>query len=201
VQRRRVIVLGTLASGVALAGATTRVWRPHAAGLARRIRPAPVLDAAAVPGPLSTDDLETMVAFGLVLLPSSGADPEWVRGHVRARAEQVPGVRAEYVRCVQALDAVATAPAVPFRDRLRVDQVAAVAAVLPNYAGQPRWRRAAARLLAAPTEVAIRQLVAGDLMAAHYRTRAGWAAVGYAHFPGVAATDPLGYATPPQPPA
>jgi hypothetical protein len=150
---------------------------------------------------LAPDDLATMVAFGLVLLPSRGADPEWVRGHVRARAEHVPGMRAEYLRCVQALDATASAPAAPFRDRPRVDQVAAVAAVLPNHAGQPRWRRAAARLLAAPTEVALRQLVAGDLLAAHYGTRAGWAAVGYGHYPGVAAGDPLGYVTPPRPPA
>ena len=150
---------------------------------------------------MSPDDLETMVAFGLVLLPSSGADAEWVRSHVRARAEQVPGMRAEYLRCVRALDATAPAPAAPFRDRPRVDQVAAVAAVLPNYAGQPRWRRAAARLLAAPTELALRQHVAGDVLAAYYRTGAGWAAVGYGHFPGVAASDPLGYATSPHPPA
>jgi hypothetical protein len=150
---------------------------------------------------LSPDELATMVAFGLVLLPSRGADPEWVRGHVRARAEQVPGMRAEYLRCVRALDATASTPSAPFRDRPRVDQVAAVDAVLPNYAGQPRWRRAAARLLAAPADVALRQLVAGDLLAAYYRTRAGWAAVGYVHFPGVAATDPLAYATSPRPPA
>jgi len=155
-------------------------WRLGLKALSTRLLE-PRLDASSPTGALSDLELSAVAAFAEVLVEGrtlSAVEREHVVEHVRDRALRRPGYLALYRTTARVLDGLASAPfatlglgdraAVMVRHRLTGSSVARIAYLWPLHRD----------------ELAVRVLAAPDLIAGYYRSPTGWAAVGYAAFPG-----------------
>ncbi|HTY77654.1 MAG TPA: hypothetical protein VMI34_07545 [Candidatus Bathyarchaeia archaeon] len=176
--RRR--ALGALA-GLAAAGvALLAEWR---AGLLTTLteKLAPRPDSASLVGRLSGRALDNVVAFGESLVEGrvlSGAERMFLLEHVEYRAANTPGYRALYEVTSHRLDELTGRrfAALSIDDRIAVLS----AHRLDAY----NVRRREYLVPFGRRDLAIRSLVARDLVDGYYRSPAGWLAVGYSAFPG-----------------
>ncbi|MBL8136126.1 MAG: hypothetical protein JNL48_05845 [Acidobacteria bacterium] len=194
-RRRRLLALGLF---TATAGAAA-VMRPaplrtQARAALARWRPAPVLDPTAPTGVPTDAELDTLRALAALLLPSTAgpAADALVRRYVIDQAARVPGMLREYRRAVRLLD-TSGAHDQPFAARAADAQRATLRALFPPYAHDSWGDRLRARLFTSRETRATRVFVVNDLLAMYFRSEPGWATVGYSHFPGVPAVDPLDY--------
>lgn len=194
-RRRRFLALGLI---TAAAGAAVSTWRAPLRTQARaalaRWRPGPVLDATAPTGVPTDTELETLQALAARLLPSSAGETgvALARGHIIDQAAHVPGMLLEYRRAVRLLDTSGTHDR-PFAARSVDAQRATLLELFPPYTADAWGGRLRARLFTPRDARSARVFVVADLLAMYFRSAPGWATVGYAHFPGVAAADPLDY--------
>lgn len=194
-RRRQFLALGLF---TAVAGAAVSVWRAPLRAQARaalaRWRPAPVLDPTAPTGVPTDAELETLQALAARLFPSSAGDTgvALARRHVIDQSARVPGMLLEYRRAVRLLDASGGDDR-PFAARPVDGQQATLLALFPPYTTAAWGGRLRARLFTPEAARSARVFVIADLLAAYFRSAQGWATVGYTHFPGVAAADPLAY--------
>jgi len=177
-------------------GATFRApLRDQARVTWKRWLPAPVLDSTTPTGRPSEAELDTLAALTALLLPStaSQASRDLVHRHIIDQAARVPGLLAEYRRAVRLLDTSGVQARLPFTARPAHAQLATLRALFPPYAAADRVGRLRADLFVTGGARAARDFVVADLLGAFYRSRQGWATVGYSHYPGVGAADPLDY--------
>src|SRR5262245_20002537 len=173
-------LLRTLLLIASLAMLLVSSWRLGLKALSARLLE-PRLDASALTGALSDVELSTVVAFAEVLVEGrtlSAVEREHVVEHIRNRVLRRPGYLALYRTTARVLDGLASAPfatlelsdraAVMVRHRLTGSHVAQVEYLWPLQRAQ----------------LTVRVLAAPDLIAGYYRSPAGWAAVGYAAYPG-----------------
>jgi len=159
----------------------------------------PELDRTAPTGRLSEDDMATIVALAMVLIPadqSPGADEGWVRTFVLHRTEHETGYLPEYRNGAQLLDQLAQAD---FGSRRRFSQLNdAQREHLLRQHFDRGWLRLAAWTSYEAERRAYRvwTLVIKDLLQGFYRSAMGWAVVGYTHYPGVPG-DPREYTVAP----
>jgi hypothetical protein len=119
---------------------------------------------------------------------------------VAERAGRVAGALAQYRAAVVLLDETAqrrhrgTATFAEL-DRTRREDV--LASLLWTYRAGDAMTSLLERVTSPRRVRALRELVVKDLLKAFYRSPAGWALVGYSHFPGVPAADPRDYSRPP----
>jgi hypothetical protein len=158
--------------------------------------------AAARPGPpaggaLPAPDLEDLVALAAVLATGRSASPgegDDVREHVESRLRQGTGAYLAHYRT--AIDVLERLAGGRFSSLAIADRVALLA----------RHRLGSSRVLPEeelgpwPEDVRVlRTRIVPDLIAAFYRSRGGWAVVGYPAFPGRCG-DLSAYTTPPPAP-
>ena len=161
----------------------------------KRLLPVSVLDHDAPTGQPTDVELMTLSALAALVLPSTAGESgrALVRSRILEQSLQTPGMLVEYQRAVRLLDATGPQAGVPFHARPVEAQLAALRALFPTYAATDRVRRVRVELFASRDARAARAFVVSDLLGAFYQTAEGWATVGYSHFPGVAAADPLAY--------
>ena len=129
--------------------------------------------AAAASTPLSSADLDDLVAFAGVLVAATEL-PEAERGHVREHIqEQEPFQIEAYRRAAQVLERLGGARFAT------LDLPARLALVRRHDLG-----RSVERPGDSDDTRVIRARVVADLISAYYGSPAGWAVVGYAAFPG-----------------
>ena len=102
-------------------------------------------------------------------------------------------------RAVRLLDTSGSQTQLPFIARPAEAQLATLGELFPPYAAADRVGRLRAKLFASGDARATRTFVVADLLGTFYRSEHGWAVVGYSHFPGVGAADPLDYTHVPDP--
>lgn len=141
----------------------------------------PTIDPASPAGDLAAGELEALVAFAEVLGGDEelrGESRESVASYLTRQARTTPGYLRLYRLTAGLLDGVADArfAALPLAERKRV----VATRILP--AGDPPPR--AYRLLFQRGQLALEKLVVPDLVRGYYSGAAGWAAVGYAFYPG-----------------
>lgn len=161
----------------------------------KRWLPLPVLDRTAPTGQPTAAELATLAALATLVLPSTAgqAGRALVQRHVLEQSEQTPGMLAEYRRAVRLLDSSGSQRELPFRDRSTEVQLATLRALFPPYGATDLVGRLRAELVASRDVRAARALVVSDMLGAFYRSAEGWKTVGYSHYPGVGAADPLDY--------
>jgi hypothetical protein len=195
VRRRRFLALGLI---TAAAGAAVSLWRAPLRTQARaalaRWRPAPVLDPTAPTGVPTDAELETLQALAARLFPSSAGETgvALARRHVIDQSARVPGMLREYRRAVRLLDTAGRHDR-PFAARTVDVQRATLLELFPPYTTSAWGGRLRARLFTPHEARSARVFVVNDLLAMYFSSAPGWATVGYTHFPGVAAADPLDY--------
>jgi hypothetical protein len=173
-------LLRTLLLIASVAALVLSTWRLGLRVLIGRVLE-PRLDTSSPTGALSDLELDTVVAFAEALVEGrtlSPAERGYLIGHVRDRALRTPGYAALYRTTARVLDRLAAAPfstlglgdraAVMVRHRLTESAVAPIEHLWPLHR----------------ETLTVRMLAAPDLVAGYYRSPAGWAAVGYAAFPG-----------------
>ena len=201
--RRRflgIVLIVVLTASAVLVAIRERLLRGMAL-LVKRLVPSPELDASKAPGAISPNDRAGLRALAEVLVPPGHDDAiqALLREHVEDRALRVPGALAEYRAGILLLDETARrryGGTFAALDRSRREDV--LKSLLWAYRGRSAIAPLLERLTSPRRVLALRELVVRDLLTAFYRSPAGWALVGYAHFPGVPAADPLDYARPPR---
>jgi hypothetical protein len=129
---------------------------------------------------LSEREVETLLAFAEAIVggrPLSPAARSDLAAHVRESAESEPEQRAVYRRAAGSLDCLATGrfSALSLSDR---------AALIARHRLAGAGAASDGTAERCPETAEIRSRVLPDLVAAYWRSPAGWAVVGYAAFPG-----------------
>ncbi len=140
-----------------------------------------VLDLQPKSGPLSLAEMETLVAFGEVVVEGRTLEPAERRSlieYLEDRTGRSPGDLAVYQTTATTLDRLAAQPFV----RLDVRERAAL--IARHRLGD--WQGSSGEAPdSIPTEIrSIRAHVVPNLIHAYYASPAGWAIVGYETFPG-----------------
>jgi hypothetical protein len=206
-KRRTVLAGGAVVAVGAAAGAAalgSRANRQRLKDVLGELTPPPRdLDHNAATGALTPAEALAVAALAEVLYPPD-ATPEAIalgRAHAATRCEKEPGYLPEYRRAVQLLDerAAAARSGKTFAALTREQRDAVLHALLWDYSGR-RFVGTMGRLVenatASEEASALRRFVVADLLQAFYSSGYGWAVVGYTHYPGVPAADPLDYTKP-----
>jgi hypothetical protein len=183
VSRRGFLVTAAVVSA-AVAG--TYVARPHLRKLIL-----PELDTAFPVGKLNGDEMGTILALGEVLAaPQFVPEGDFFRDHVDETTQTKPGLLKEYRRAAALLNAKSSdllgggAPR-RFVDLVRQDRDKVLEALLSHYSGDDQIMPKLEKLTSSRNALALRVFVVGPLLAHYYRSRYGWAVVGYRRFPSV----------------
>ncbi len=201
--KRRTLLIGgagaALMAGAGVAALSDRRNRYRLKVMLNRVVAEPQLEESAPTGTLSDGETATIVALALVILPpdAAGDAAELARHHAANRCARVPGYLAEYQRAARLLDERSVArTAQPFAALPVAARDTVLRALLWSYSGRRMvgtvGRYVEQATVPAPV-LAMRRFVIGDLLAAFYASAAGWATVGYTHYPGTAAADPREY--------
>jgi hypothetical protein len=177
-RRRLLALLSLLVLGV---GAILVRWRRPQLWQLARIHLTPRLDESSPTGTLTRDELQTVVAFGEILVEGralSSTERECLVEYLNDRTRGVPGYLELYRTAAALLDRTAGQPFATLDAGRRAAVM--VSRRLVDYDVRTReyllpFRR---------QELALRTLVVPDLIEGYYRSAAGWAIVGYAAFPG-----------------
>jgi hypothetical protein len=157
-------------------------WRLPALRVMARQRLEPRLDRDSPTGALSPAEVETLVAFGEIVVQGDAISADgrrYLADHVNERARSVPGFLALYRETAQALDRACggSFAALDIAGRSRI----VAESVLPLHETEAQRDL---KLVFRPGLVAARKLAAPDLITGYYVSPAGWAVVGYEAFPG-----------------
>lgn len=175
--------------------------------LKRRIRryKLPRLDPRSPTGTLSEPEMRTVLALAEVLLPRDrpGMDREFFLQHVYGRTSDTRGYLREYREAVKLLDEKTPGAAgrPDFAGLGLAEREKVLASILWKYRAGESLKARLALIFAPGRTLAFREFVVKDLLAAYYRSPAAWSLLGYAHFPGTPAADPLEYTRPLKSPA
>jgi hypothetical protein len=194
VTRRRFLLLTGAAASAALVAAGAHVARPY---LSKRAHPQ--LDKTYPLGMLREDEMSTAIALGEVLVPAKFTPPaDFFREYVNWVTQTQAGYLREYERAVRLLDTTAhsTAKASPFRDLTVPERNAVLQMLLWRYDIGDEVISRLEKFATSRDASALRQYVVTPMLEYYYRSPDGWAVVGYKHFPGVPAADPLAYTKP-----
>ena len=200
--RRRFVLVG-LTAAAALGAMVTR-WRREAQEAAmafgRERFPRPVLDRTRPTGALTAPELACLLALADVLVsPERWPGREFFVDHVNHRTTREAGYLAQYRSGIGILNAAAqraSAPGARFDHLSREAREGVLNGLLWRYRSGDRLTRWLERILVSKRLRAFRQFVIADLLVEFYRSSHGWAVVGYSHYPGVPAADPLDYTRP-----
>jgi hypothetical protein len=191
---------GTLLSGVGLAFAAER-WRwPWALTLKRRLLPVVELDTSAATGLLAADEMDAVIGLAEVLLPPDQPfDARFFSAHVNRRTSRDAGYLPAYREAARQLLDLGhryQSAEIPFGGLPRHERNGILEILLTPYAATNRFMKRAEPIFVSESRQRLRRFVVRDLLDAWYRSPAGWAVVGYMHFPGSPAADPLDYSKP-----
>lgn len=154
-------------------------WR--AGRPARLLAASPQPSSTAPAGPLSPQDMQTLVAFGEVLLEGRSlpaAERTQLVEYIGYRVRSDPGVLLVYQMTATVLNDL-TSNRFPTLDVPARTKIMARHGLVPD-GGQP----SESPLLYQRAALAIRTFVAPDMILGYYGSPAGWAIVGYQAFPG-----------------
>lgn len=193
------IVLAASAAGLALRSRLNRHRLKTL--LSRVVLPEPQLDPTAPLGGLSDEEMQTILALGDILVSPDDADRarSLIQAHVEDRAQQHQGYLDEYRSGVALLDAASAnrqGAAARFAGLHLDDRTAVLQSLLWSYRAADTLHRYLEALFLSRRQLAFRRFVVADILSAYYRSPFGWKIVGYSHYPGVPAADPLDYARP-----
>lgn len=179
--RRALLKVAVLLAGVDVAealgrlGGHRRQLSPPPPGA--RDEPAPSAPAA----PLSAADVEDLVAFAGILVEGGTLAPDdrrHVVEHVQDRARRQPAYQALYRTTVELLERLGGRRFASLAEAERLELVTRHRLMSPDV-------RPGESLGPFAEEVRVVRTRAGrDLIGGYYNSPAGWAAVGYTHFPG-----------------
>lgn len=138
-------------------------------------------DEPAPPAPLSTADIEDLVAFAGILVEGgtlAPSDRRHVVEHIEDRARRQGTYRAFYHTTVELLERLAGRRFASLAEAERLEVVTRHRLTVPDVRPSENLGpfAEAARV--------VRTRVVRDLVGGYYNSPAGWAVVGYAHFPG-----------------
>jgi hypothetical protein len=161
------------------------------------------LDEDSPLGILSEEEMKTIVALSEVLIPTfgkSGTNDEFIRNYVNFKTNNVKGYLKEYRNGVKLLDE--TSKKVIGGDRKfyelnlsKRDKV--LSSILWRYRSGEIIKCRLERVLLPKRKIEFRYFVVRDILKVSFQqTSAGWAIVGYSHYPGVPAADPRDYTKP-----
>lgn len=190
-------LLGAAAAAAAALSSRTNRYR-FKTFLRESVLHEPQLDGSPV-GALNEGEMATLVALAEVALPSeSGIDTAgFARHHFHRRAASEAGFLSEYRSTVVLLDGEAQQRGA---DGFAAASPEARQAVLESLLwSHPNTNVVAGYLeqaFSSPQALAMRRFVLSDLLAAFFASPDGWSLLGYQHFPGVPAVDPLDYVRP-----
>ncbi|MEP6572052.1 MAG: hypothetical protein ABJD11_05125 [Gemmatimonadota bacterium] len=191
---------GTLLGGVGLMLAADRRRWPWALAIKRRLLPVIELDEKAATGLLAPHEMSAIIGLAAVLIPSDQPfDPDFFTRFVNRRTASAPGCLVAYrdaARLLLELGRKYQSPTVPFGDLPLHERSGILESLLTPYAANNRLMKSTEPLFTSESKQRLRKLVVHDLLDAWYRSAGGWAVVGYTHFPGVPASDPLEYSKP-----
>lgn len=161
------------------------------------------LDRDASTGSLTDSELATIIALAEVLYPpDTEADvAALARAHASSRCERDPGYLPAYRAAVELLNerAAANSTGKGFVDLSPAQRDGILHALLWSYSGRRfihfLGRHAEAVAISAEA-LSLRRFVVADLLQAYYGSHWGWTTVGYSHYPGIPAADPLDYTRP-----
>lgn len=132
-------------------------------------------------GPLSTVEMEDLVAFGEVVVEGRNLTPaerRYLFDHIEDRTRRSPGDLALYRLAANTLDRVAAKRFASLGLRERLDLTARHG--LAGWRGRPEDDPG----LSSPEIRTLRMRIVPDLIRGYYASPAGWAAVDYETFPG-----------------
>lgn len=162
----------------------------------------PKLDENSQAGVLSDTEMKTVLALVEVVVPHAetvNADREFFQQYVNNKTLHVKGYLKEYGEGIKILDET-THKMIDhqrdFADLSLPERNTVLESILWRYSAGETLKPRLELLFAPRSTLSFREFVLKDLLSAFYRSGAGWTLVGYVHYPGTPATDPLDYAKP-----
>ncbi len=150
-------------------------------------------------GALSENEMQSILALSMVLVPRleawEGSD-EFLRNHVNLKTRDFDGLW-DYQNAVKLLNRACrtkTGMKRRFAEINRSEQDEVLGSILGKYRSDEPWKGRLKRAMMSSEQKTFRDYVVKDILLAVFReSPAGWALVGYSHYPGVPAADPRDY--------
>lgn len=145
------------------------------------------------------NQMATLLAFGEALLPRDVALANAELEHmINVQTNHMPDVLAQYRAAVNLLDETALLRiGLTFRELSVAQRQDVVRALFPPISPDSRAGRVFNKIFVSPRRRQFADHALRRMNQAIYRTSMGWRIVGYQHYIGTPAADPLEYSTPP----
>jgi hypothetical protein len=157
------------------------------------------LDKSYPTGMLSEKEMVTILALSKALVPKDETletGDDFFRNHINYKTSNVRGYLKEYREGVRLLEET-TKEIIGANNsfsELSMSEIEKVLeSILWRYRSDEVIESFLEKFFVSKRKLAFREFVVRDILKAFYKSRAGWAVVGYSHFPGVPAKDPREY--------
>jgi hypothetical protein len=162
----------------------------------------PQLDKDSPLGILSEEEMKTIIALSGILIPTAekfGINEEFIRNHVNYKTNNVKGYLKEYRNAVRLLEEASKKVISGDREFYELnlsERDRVLESILWRYSSNEVIKSRLERILVSKRNMAFRDFVVRDILAAFKGSPVGWFIVGYSHYPGVPSTDPRDYTAP-----
>lgn len=160
------------------------------------------LDESFPKGILAEKEMKNILALSEILVPKDlklGLNIDFFRNHVNYKTLNSDGYLKEYRDGSKLLEE-ATKEFIDsnknFFELSLSERDKILGLILWRYRADELVRPLLENMVVSERKLRFRQFVVKDIIRAFYESRAGWAVVGYSHYPGVPAADPREYTSP-----